>query len=217
MAWAMARRWRMPWEYVRTARSSALPRPAISRASSRWASSGGRPVARQYSSRFSRPDRCGRKPAPSTKAPTRDSTVAPGAMAWPKTRISPASGLIRPISMRRVVVLPAPFGPRRPRTCPFSTRKVRSRTAYRSADFAYRLLRSVIWSGTSASAGSGAGAVVRRRAVRSRARATAAPASGSHHTQAGSGAVALVWLRAVGTFRSPLRETVYVAGVAGEA
>ena len=64
-------------------------------------------------------------------------------------------GVIRPISMRSVVVLPAPFGPSRPSTWPCSTRKDRSRTAYRSADLAYRLLSPVICSGTSASAGSG--------------------------------------------------------------
>ena len=40
----------MPWEYVRTARCTSSPRPAISSASSRWASSAGRPVAPQYSS-----------------------------------------------------------------------------------------------------------------------------------------------------------------------
>src|SRR4051794_31083141 len=138
-------------------------------------------------------------------------------MAWPKTRISPPSGVIRPISMRRVVVLPAPFGPSRPRTWPFSTRNDRSRTAHRSADFAYRLLRSVIWSGTWASSGSGAGGVVRRRPVSRGPRAGAAPASGSHQTQAGSGVAAVVTPGAVGTDRSPLRETVYVAGAAGDA
>ena len=41
-------------------------------------SSVGRPVAAQYSARFSAPDRCGRKPGPSTNAPIRDSTGAPG-------------------------------------------------------------------------------------------------------------------------------------------
>ena len=38
--------------------------------------------------------------------------------AWPKIRISPASGWIRPISIRSVVVLPAPLGPSRPSTWP---------------------------------------------------------------------------------------------------
>src|SRR5690348_17636372 len=110
--------------------------------------------------------------------------------------------------MRRVVVLPAPLGPSRPSTWPFSTRKDSSRTAYRSADFAYRLLKSLMTSGTSASSGSGAGPAVRRRAVSSRASATAAPAAGSHQTQAGRDAAAVVTAGAVGTLSAPLRETV---------
>ncbi len=119
--------------------------------------------------------------------------------------------------MRRVVVLPAPFGPRRPRTWPFSTPKERSRTAYRSVEPAYRLPRPVIRSGTSASSGSGAGAVVLRRPVTSRTRASTAPVTGSHQTHAGSGAAAVSTPGAVGTVRPLLRETVYVAGSAGEA
>ena len=114
-------------------------------------------------------------------------------MAWPKTRISPASGVIRPISMRRVVVLPAPLGPSRPSTWPFSTRKDRSRTAYRSADLAYRLVRPVICSGHFGEPGSGAGAAVRRRAVSSRASARpAAPAAGSPRSTRAAAAAASV-------------------------
>lgn len=86
-------------------------------------------MACQYSSRLARPVRCGRKPAPSTKAPTRDSTGAPARTACPNTRISPASGVISPISIRKVVVFPAPLGPSRPSTWPFSTRNDRSFTA----------------------------------------------------------------------------------------
>lgn len=82
---------------------------------------------------------------------------------------------------------------------------------------AYRLLRPVISSGTPASAGSGAGAEVRRRAVSSSAAASAAPASGSHHTQEGSGALAVDTPGAVGTVSAPSREAVYVAGRVGEA
>src|SRR5205823_7006691 len=42
---------------------------------------------------------------------------------------SPASANTRPTSTRRVVVLPAPFGPRSPHTSPWSTEKSRSSTA----------------------------------------------------------------------------------------
>ena len=51
----------------------------------RGARPAGRPVAPQYSRRFSRPDTWGRKPGPSTNDPTRDSTGAPGTTACPKT------------------------------------------------------------------------------------------------------------------------------------
>ena len=53
-------------------------------ASSRCASSGGRPVAAQYSVRLSRPDRCGSSPVPSTKEPSRESTGAPGTRLVPE-------------------------------------------------------------------------------------------------------------------------------------
>ncbi len=63
------------------------------------------------------------------KAPTRDSTGAPGTIRWPNTLISPELGWISPVSIRSVVVLPAPLGPSRPSTCPASTVKLRSLTA----------------------------------------------------------------------------------------
>ena len=54
------------------------PSPAMASASSRCASSVGRPVAAQYMRRLSCPDRCGRKPDPSTNDPSRESTGEPG-------------------------------------------------------------------------------------------------------------------------------------------
>ena len=101
----------------------------MSSAVSKSASSSGRPVAAQYSRRFSWPDRCGRNPGPSMNAPIRDSTGAPGVTGWPNTWIVPAVGVISPTSTRSVVVLPAPFGPSSPTTCPRSTRNVTSSTA----------------------------------------------------------------------------------------
>ena len=97
------------------------PRPAICSASVMWAFACGRPVAAQYSRRFSAPDRCGRKPGPSTKAPIRASTGAPGSTVSPNAVIEPAVGRISPISMRSTVVLPAPLGPSSPSTMPGST------------------------------------------------------------------------------------------------
>jgi hypothetical protein len=49
----------------------------------------GRPVARQYRSRLARPDKCGRKPGPSTNEPSRDSAGAPGRTGRPKIMIVP--------------------------------------------------------------------------------------------------------------------------------
>ncbi len=47
---------------------------------------------------------------------------------------SPAVGRTRPSSIRRVVVLPAPLGPRKPVTSPAATSKLRSRTAVTAAE-----------------------------------------------------------------------------------
>src|SRR5918996_2223982 len=50
-------------------------------------------------------------------------------MSWPSTRASPASGRNRVASMRIVVVLPAPFGPRTPYTEPLRTARSTPSTA----------------------------------------------------------------------------------------
>src|ERR1043165_2459114 len=44
-------------------------------------------------------------------------------------KMLPAVGGMKPVTMRMVVDLPAPFGPRKPSTSPRSTAKVRSFTA----------------------------------------------------------------------------------------
>jgi len=41
--------------------------------------------------------------------------------SMPKTEIAPLSGRSNPVTMRSVVVLPAPLGPRKPSTSPRST------------------------------------------------------------------------------------------------
>src|SRR5664279_3978395 len=50
----------------------------------------------------------------------------------PRARASPALGASTPQSMRMVVLLPAPLGPRKPKISPFSTSKVSSDTAVKS-------------------------------------------------------------------------------------
>ena len=42
-------------------------------------------------------------------------------MGWPSNRISPLRGRSKPETVRKVVVLPAPFAPIRVTTCPAST------------------------------------------------------------------------------------------------
>jgi hypothetical protein len=50
-------------------------------------------------------------------------------MRWPATTAVPAEGSIRAVSIRTVVVLPAPFGPRKPKTDPAGMVRVRASTA----------------------------------------------------------------------------------------
>ena len=49
--------------------------------------------------------------------------------SWPQMLALPAVGVMNPASMRMVVVLPAPFGPRNPSTSPGFTWKVTASTA----------------------------------------------------------------------------------------
>ena len=65
--------------------------------------------------------------------PTRASTAALGVMRVPKIDAPPDVGRTSPRRTRNVVVLPAPFGPRSPHTCPDATPKVRSSTAITSS------------------------------------------------------------------------------------
>ena len=61
--------------------------------------------------------------------PTEASTSAPACTGSPCTNTWPESGRISPTSIRMAVVLPAPFGPSRPTTCPGSARKETPSTA----------------------------------------------------------------------------------------
>src|SRR3982751_6571206 len=72
--------------------------------------------------RLAQPDRYGWNAGPSTSAPTRGRTAsAPPGMDRPSTSNSPAVGRTSPRSIRIVVVLPDPLGPRNPKTAPCGT------------------------------------------------------------------------------------------------
>src|SRR5207302_966461 len=124
----------MPCEYVLTLRFMALPRSASASPSSSPGAGHRPPPASQNRRRLASPERWGTKAGPSTIEPTRASTGAPGPAGSPRIDASPAVGWTRPSRMRRVVVLPAPFGPSRPHTWPCSTEKLRSSTARTSAE-----------------------------------------------------------------------------------
>ena len=50
-------------------------------------------------------------------------------ISWPQTTAVPDVGVRKPVIIFMVVDLPAPFGPRKPRTSPFATEKEMSSTA----------------------------------------------------------------------------------------
>src|SRR2546425_11719873 len=58
------------------------------------------------------------------------------------TTADPEVGRIRPSNMRRVVVLPAPLGPRNPKTSPRCTSRSRASTAV--IDWPYRFVRPLV-------------------------------------------------------------------------
>src|SRR5215212_9178208 len=57
----------------------------------------------------------------------------------PPTETAPEVGSDRPARTRMVVVLPAPFGPRKPKISPLATERLRSFTAVKSPYFLVRL------------------------------------------------------------------------------
>ena len=131
-ACASPSRWRMPSEYCLTRlRGGALVQPDERRAARRRA----RPARRSSGPRRRAPRgrggrRAGREASSST--PTRRPGVRQlGRSGAPSTAESPASGAERPTSMRIVVVLPAPLGPRNPVTVPGSQRNETSLTTVR--------------------------------------------------------------------------------------
>ena len=61
----------------------------------------------------------------------------------PVISIKPDVGLASPVSMLIVVVFPAPFGPRNPKTSSFSTEKLTFFTALKSPKFLLSSLTSI--------------------------------------------------------------------------
>lgn len=71
--------------------------------------------AASSSDRFARAPRCPYAAGDSTSAPTRGSTARDSfGIRPPSTSTVPAVGSTSPSSIRTVVVLPEPFGPRKP-------------------------------------------------------------------------------------------------------
>jgi hypothetical protein len=85
----------------------------------------------------------------STTAPIRSMTAGSrSGTGSPKSRIVPAVACASPSSIRIVVVLPDPFGPRKPCTPPAGTARSRSRTATRRPRRERNSLRSPLVSMT---------------------------------------------------------------------
>ena len=124
-------RWRMPSEKPLTRRSPASARPTSSSTSSTRLS--GSPAAAASTRRWSRARRPGWKLVGlehrADVADRRRRARRRAGRRWWRCRRSAST---RPSSIRRVVVLPAPFGPRKPVTAPSRALKLRSSTAVTS-------------------------------------------------------------------------------------
>ena len=128
-------RWRMPREKPPTRRSAASARPTCARRCvDPFGRATGRPAGR-------RPRRWPPGGPSGVEAPGLDrGTDHPAGVGQGGRRgrrrpsRSPASGVTRPTSIRRVVVLPAPLGPRKPVTRPGRTEKDRPSTARHVAE-----------------------------------------------------------------------------------
>src|SRR5215831_5368422 len=89
-----------------------------------------RPYMRPTNCKYSEPVSRSRSPMPSGTTPIwRFTSTGCAAKSSPSSSILPALGASRPVSILMVVDLPAPFGPRKPKNCPASTRKLIASTA----------------------------------------------------------------------------------------
>ena len=122
----------IPPEYVFVRRSAASDRPTSSSSSSvrDRAACPVIPYSPHWSSSSSRPVCTGSSPISCSATPIRRRTSAPcSTTSSPATVALPAVGGSSVHSIRTVVVLPAPFGPRNPNTSPAETVRSMSRTA----------------------------------------------------------------------------------------
>jgi hypothetical protein len=67
-------------------------------------------------------------------------------MLKPQTEIDPKVGFVKPVKARMVVVLPAPFGPKKPKISPLSMLRFRFSTAQTSLYCLVRLRVSIAFS-----------------------------------------------------------------------
>jgi hypothetical protein len=122
----------MPPEYPLMRRSAASTRSTSS--SSSWARSAawddGAPNSRDCRTSSSLPVWRGSRPASCSATPMpRRAASGSEVTSTPATRADPEVMVIRVVSMRTVVDLPAPFGPRNPKTSPSATPRSTPRTA----------------------------------------------------------------------------------------
>ncbi len=110
----------MPREYFATRSSARAASPT--RASTAATAPGPMPWMRPSTSRLRRPERYGKSAGLSTIEPMRGITVwSLGPDGTPSTVARPPLLRTSPSSIRIVVVLPEPFGPRNPNTPPSGT------------------------------------------------------------------------------------------------
>src|SRR5664280_19838 len=121
------RRWRIPSENLPTRRRATSERPTRSRVSSTRESGIPAPMATDF--RWSSARRDGWKLVASSTAPTWRIGCSRSTYRRPPKVAVPPEAETRPSSIRNVVVLPDPLGPRKPVTRPSGTSKVRSSTA----------------------------------------------------------------------------------------
>ena len=127
---AMPSRWPMPSEKPRTRSCATDSRPTRSMTSS--TREPGRSLLCASARRCAYAVRPGWRARGSISAPTRRIGWASSRNGRPSTVAVPEVGRVRPRMQRSVVVLPEPFGPRKPVTRPGSTVTVRSSTATRA-------------------------------------------------------------------------------------
>ena len=107
-------RWRIPLEYVDSARCCASSRPTLAIAWSTYPFKGCKPYNRPENSTNCRPVKNPYTPSCSAMMPTRRYSSALSLGCSPSNLTSPLDALERPVIMCKTVVFPAPLGPRRP-------------------------------------------------------------------------------------------------------